>query len=193
MTSYQDMPRPSKLVEDGVGSRYTELPKLNLSLLEQAVRWANASAKGKLQDHEPKWLQGTWGDKRWWKKLVPTRNEKGQFSGTEVKHYCKTNYCIFGYVLEETNNVTFGVNWKDLNRTTVQGYTYEVEVSINPVIQTPNGEMEIAPGDFYTAGAAVLGLTPTEAQQLFSGCNAIYKIKLLARRIAASRGETLHL
>lgn len=60
---------------DGVGTTYSALPELNVSLLESAVRWAEYDS------HKPD--QPSWDQEQW--------------ARAESENFCDSSFCIAGY------------------------------------------------------------------------------------------------
>lgn len=172
-------------VIDGAGyEQHTTLPKLNTILLEDVVNWAIESHNGTLPENQPKWHQQVWNN------FVVTakgrRNEKGQFQKTEL-NFCGTAFCIAGMALQITGSLNN--DFSEQLKYAFRGDSIEVQPA--DTIHSWNHGVVDSHGNFRDDGAAVLGLTYTEASRLFNGDNGIHQVVKYATDIANTRGETL--
>lgn len=185
---------------DGAGYRYQELPKLNLELITECLRWVEHNTE---ETESPLWFQGTWNTTI----NKDNRDVQYQFQGTARENYCGTAFCVAGYAVHASG---FSMNMSSLAKAGLldkfdyplayedpETAIYRFTEMTDPGMVGHDGEL-VAPNatrwgeiDWETAGQRLLGLTPTETARLFAGNNGASYIRALILAIVKSRGLEL--
>lgn len=159
------------------------LPTLNVALLEQCLKWAEFSAG---TEGNPAWYQGSWALAMLDPKAdtvfnYSRRNQMAQFED----NYCGTSFCMAGYALQETGNLT---------SRRIPGHEFPTHEPAE-FIRNECGEV-LDPSrrhNWYIAGGHVLGLAELESYSFFDGDNTLPRLKTLATLFAARRGVPIHI
>jgi hypothetical protein len=166
----------------------TDLPTLNVALLEECLKWAEFSAG---TEGNPAWYQASWvsnilgGDQRDSTFEFGRRIGAAQFE----ENYCGTAYCMAGYALQQTGNLVT-VQMPHL----IDGVANTQEPK-NEIVNE-RGECLSMAGrrlDWNSAGGHVLGLSYREAHAFFDGDNTLEKLKAFAAAFAERRGVPIHI
>lgn len=168
---------------DGTGNVYEDeaLPKMNIALMERAIRWARAGG-----DDQYAWNQNWWT--KWWMSTPKgywNEYEERHTANSQEENFCGTSFCMAGYALFQTGNLVRSTDHLGEYRpvSEIQGYNGETVV-------VSSDESLI---DWSSAGAAVLGLTEDEAREFFDGDNTLHRLENLAQDFADARGEHIDL
>lgn len=162
-------------------TKQQDLPKLNVALLEEAVQWAEfESGKNGVAWHQGSWvstIQNAEVDL-----FNPDEDDYVTFYHNVPKNFCGTTFCMAGYALMQTHNL---VRDDEIYYPAqeIRGYNGEV-------VEAEGGEDSV---DWIAGGAAVLGLTYSEARQFFDGANNLDLLKELAKSFADARGEYIEI
>lgn len=164
-----------KGVRDGVGVlHFEELPKLNVKKLIQCWDWVDyKSGLG----GEPAWNQMEW--------VTEVNTEEALEEGLrfDEENFCGSAFCVAGYALRDQLTDTKNLPGIVIN---AEGDEYKL---------VPSAANNIAPfqgnDTWERAGAHVLGLTWSEASQLFSPENEKEKIRDIMNATLKSRGEEI--
>lgn len=196
---------------DGAGYRYSKpLPKLNLELLQDVVKWVlfKAGVNG-----NPAWEQGNWqcwmidNEVASYDQTTPAEYSHIQPGTFDQKSGCGSAYCCAGYVVSVSGYtktlgqvvkdlLPIGVDAKKLDLTTAsQWYTELIDpgaVGFDGNLVDPQvhawGEL-----DWSFTAQKILGITDVEADCLFGGDNDADDIERICEDIARSRGLELDL
>lgn len=157
-----------------------KLPKINVKLVQEVMDWIDFKAG---TEGYPAWLQAFYSSTR-----VPSdvfdkyrsKEETEQKAAAYEKNYCGTAFCVAGFVAREYSGRR-------------PGFGNAVVLPQDTVITNHLGEEYLTgwTNDWLHAGRHLLGLTTTEAEQLFDGGNSKARIRELFNKFLEARGEAV--